>query len=191
MKKTQVLLVLPLVMLAIVSIASADVVVNGKFAGNTGWTNLPYNAAYSCDPDGTGSAYSIGPYMGVRTFGYQDVSVSQNTQYEVSWKALSESSIDGQVIQWVKVEGLQSGAAVEMIQEYTMGLTNTGYGNWIDQSFDFNSGSYDSVRLTFDSGGSIYKYYRFDNVSMDVVPEPATMALLGLGGLASLRRRRE
>jgi hypothetical protein len=38
--------------------------------------------------------------------------------------------------------------------------------------------------------GSGYKNTRFSLHSLDLVPEPTTMALLGLGGLAVLRRRR-
>jgi hypothetical protein len=39
-------------------------------------------------------------------------------------------------------------------------------------------------------GSATNRDAQFDNVSLDVVPEPATMSLLALGGLAGLIRRR-
>jgi PEP-CTERM motif len=49
----------------------------------------------------------------------------------------------------------------------------------------------DSIRLggpsSLSSGGG---GGNFDNVSLEVIPEPATLGLMGLGGLAMLGRKR-
>lgn len=52
----------------------------------------------------------------------------------------------------------------------------------------WNAAGIDTVRLgtgLSSAGGGV----NFDNVKLEVVPEPASLALLGLGGLAMLRRR--
>jgi hypothetical protein len=46
-------------------------------------------------------------------------------------------------------------------------------------------GEIDDLKVTFEGGGLI------DNFRLSVVPEPGSIALLGLGGLAMLRRRRK
>jgi len=55
-------------------------------------------------------------------------------------------------------------------------------------------------QITTNDSGAITVYYgegvgsgrtQFDGVLFDVVPEPSSFALLGLGGLCLLRRRRK
>jgi hypothetical protein len=60
-----------------------------------------------------------------------------------------------------------------MIADFNGGFLTFGTG--INQGWGFDAGN----------------EYWVDNVMLEVVPEPATMALLGLGGLAVLRRRRK
>jgi hypothetical protein len=42
-----------------------------------------------------------------------------------------------------------------------------------------------------DNVAGVASYQAQDNISLDHVPEPATMSLIALGGLALLRRRRK
>lgn len=56
----------------------------------------------------------------------------------------------------------------------------------------FNSGAGGNleIRIAFDSADGSNPFVGIDNVSITDVPEPGSLALLGLGGLALLRRRR-
>lgn len=61
--------------------------------------------------------------------------------------------------------------------------------NWtqIGRTLDFGLGSIDNVRLYLNPVGY---WGGMDDVKVQVVPEPATMALLGIGGLGLLVRRK-
>ena len=70
----------------------------------------------------------------------------------------------------------------------TASAKNLITANGTDLTYSFDTGDADWIALVFYSTGDIAS---FDNISLSVVPEPSSTALLGLGGLAlALRRRR-
>ena len=69
---------------------------------------------------------------------------------------------------------------------------NFGSGDEVADSFQYVSGtsvSGDNLAIRASVDGGI-EWMGFDNFTVDVVPEPATMSLLGIGGLLALVRRR-
>jgi hypothetical protein len=60
---------------------------------------------------------------------------------------------------------------------------------WETQTFDIDLGAgYEYLMVTFGAGANDAYGVAIDNV--DIVPEPATLSLLGLGGLMAVARRR-
>jgi hypothetical protein len=67
------------------------------------------------------------------------------------------------------------------------GTTNRG---WItDFNFDNTSLNYDTISFTYATNDSVTRG-RFMGVAMDAIPEPATLSMIGVVGIAMLLRRR-
>ena len=96
----------------------------------------------------------------------------------------------------------------DFVSFFTIGATHTQYTNDVDITFINNTIGSDfldtlSVGTKLDFNLTLQSNENFDDIlgdgnehgngfsgSMDVIPEPATLSLLGLGGLALIRRKR-
>ncbi|MBI4578540.1 MAG: PEP-CTERM sorting domain-containing protein [Planctomycetes bacterium] len=76
---------------------------------------------------------------------------------------------------------------------------STGWMEWyfdgvLYDSFDYSArvsgGPVDAAVIEWDNNASHNDEIYYDDVKAGTIPEPATLLLLGLGGLLSLRRRR-
>ena len=81
------------------------------------------------------------------------------------------------------------------IGDYAMGLGNTSSFNPTVITFNVESNGTDDIVLQMDAtalgtGGNTGGWYGFNGMEIDVIPEPSSLAFLGLAGFLFGRRRR-
>ncbi|GEM_PF-2804593 len=163
----------------------------GAATGVEGWANYAGNwgmAVYWWSNGGTGGFY-------------QNVAVTEGLQYEFSCQTLRDGN--GQWIEgeWVpntmqgtytmKIDWLDAGN--NLLGTTAIDITNTmgvGAGGWVLKAVSGTApvGAV-SANVGFDAVG-VNNAGKFDEASFDVIPEPITVTLLGLGSLFLARRRK-
>lgn len=180
---------------------------NGDFeSGNTGFfTNYTYSPlsivepqTYTIDTDPAHAHYKCGSFhdhtsgignmMIVNSSTYankvawqQSVAVISNTDYTFSFWCMNWSSISYNLARLeYTINGVQLG-------NVTVPATA---GSWSQASTTWNSGLNNTATILIVETGLYYDGGDFAIDDITMVPEPGTICVLGLGGLAILRKRK-
>jgi len=208
MKKS---LAVSLIAAGLASFASANLVVNGDFeAGNTGFTSSytyvspGYNVLY---PEGTytvdtnaANNHNLFASFGDHTSGqgnYMIVNGSVNTGLDVYATVTVAGLTAGSTYSlsaWVTNVYPDNPASLDFsVDSNNVGtISPVGLGTWQQFSTTFvATGSTASISILDTNQIAHGNDFGIDDISVEAVPEPATMAVLGLGAAALLRRRRK
>ena len=152
--------------------AQGTFVINGTFdAGGTGWTFSGGSDNYYWDSSkGNPGASVVLDYPA--TMSQTIYGLTPGVTYAVSgdYKGIFDVAGDG------------LGVTIDGTSKYFSGY----HINWGSFSFTFTADTASTV-LSLSSGqNGISDIYRLDNVAITVVPEPSSLCLLGLGGIAGL-----
>lgn len=147
-----------------VTVGTVDLIANGAF-GLSG-------SGMFVDLDG--SANNAGRLTTIQTF-----NLTAGTPYILSFR----------------LSGNQRGGANDTVDvslggAFSESFTRAPSAPWQLVTRNFTPGSNSSAQLVFDHRGSDNLGILLDDVSLEVVPEPASMVALGLGALALIRRPR-
>lgn len=192
-----------LILLATVGMAQADLLVNGGAeTGMTGWTHDPQVS--STTHENPASPGDVHPFAGSRFFTYEDTSGSAASMSQTGTDGLDLSGLllsgefttethyadpDDYAEAWIRVR--DSGGAV-IGSAYTGELLPTSNLAWtpffLQCPVPTGAASWEvQIKGTREYGSYITVFV--DDLELKAVPEPATIALLAVGGLALLRRR--
>ncbi len=213
MKTVSIVVVAGLV-LALAPLAHANMIANGSFETNggnnttpTSWTHITggYGALASTGTitphDGTwvlhaGASYGDGGY-------FQDVTTTNGTKYELTFYGVGWPKDNGTATQYGLVQvgdpGTDAGDDNSLDDSVDNELVDATFAvaryatvaDWTKLTYQFTAtGTTTRIALRNVAAGYKENAVNLDSVSLVVVPEPATMSLLALGGLGVLARRR-
>ncbi len=184
-------LLLVMAFLAVTSLAGADLVTNGDFETGdlTGWSsnggtvvedNGPsFAGSYACELDAlTEQLFYFGTYM---------PGVGETMDVQWDWKASADLNNNGYwgLFRWKRADGSMSA----QFGGWHKGSVSNG--EWMTRTLTTGPQPADAVSWDvafFKANATTGTSFRVDNVS--VVPEPATIALLSLGSLVAVRRKK-
>jgi hypothetical protein len=181
---------------------------NDAFVNGWGQTSGPYvynptSSQFSPveAPDGQNVAV-INPDSNGAFF-YQDLSTAfeegKTYTMTVSVSRRLDHTAAFDTTEWQFGLGLDTSASMLASTSGTIAAGDAGHGVWTDFQVVYTATAADDgvgirIRLKnieeYLDGGAYDSAVAFDNVRLDVVPEPATMSLLGIGGLLALVRRK-
>jgi hypothetical protein len=174
-----------------VGYASAHIDVSnlvGENDGSSAQTWGSYSGTSTNRPDGgTFGGGSLAIVGDVNNGSFFDIVITDSLYQvdEVSWAQKGTSTgFNSRAVQYSTDNGLNF---------TTLAVDTATLDDWEVKTYDFSAISgVDVVRVAVDGTTSTNGNNRFDNIQLQVseVPEPATMALLGLGGIAAVIRRR-
>jgi hypothetical protein len=187
----------------------ANLIVNGDFEqGNTGFNNGYSYSSDSLFPEGTYTISTNPRNFGTLFASYNDhttgagnmmiangatisnvtvweqtVSISPNTNYEFSfWLSTANDAPDN----------INPAELEYFINDVSLGMISSPeqMGIWIQESKFWYSGAYTAATIKIVDTDTNWWGNDFALDDISFVPEPATLLLFGLGGLATMRRRR-
>ncbi len=174
-------------------IANANLLVNGDFEdpAGSGWSQWWGGDSTKYTPDPLESDYCAGVWW-VGDGIFQGLTIGPGI-YKVSGQMMHGGLGNGR-IGLIKAE-IGDGVNIWWVQEIQI-TQNSPLSTWISNSMVIDNSAAGATKLNINlfmwdtaGWGSGSGVVRWDNIS--VVPEPASMALLGLGGLLLRRRRRQ
>lgn len=160
---------------------SGELIIGGDAVVNTG------NHIF-LRPTGTftveGSDASISLNRGPGTTGFEVVNDSE-VNFVFDEGGITTVSIPESTMRFSGPDGILNVDATAFEGTGTFDLFTFGGGYWSTGHTTFGQ-----ENLTFADGATGYLTYGDNSISLTVIPEPATVGLIGLGGLCLLRRRR-
>lgn len=205
MKKLMIFIVVVCMGIVLCGTAHANLLLNPGFEdgetspdhwwswGEGGWDSWETNPGTAGGTSHTGDHYvRVGEWgeAEYRFWGQSYTGMSEGDVYDFSvWAKADPEAGFGDVVGVLRVEYKNSEWQVVRVDELEI-MRGTGYDTWAQYTFRTGAVPTDIIEVAFELKSEGHCIMNFDDAEVTLVPEPATMAILGLGGLLLRSRKR-